>query len=365
MRQVPFWLFGIGGVGSTLLQLLQDESVRNSLQARAGVEFRPVFVADSRAYLADPAGLDAERIGRAVATKRAGGSVAQLAGARLSQGPLADLQALQAMLPLERTIGVDATASDVMGPALLMALDAGAGVVLANKRPLTAGWEQFVRLTRTRRCRHEATVGAGLPVISTLQALLDTGDRVTRIQGCLSGTLGYICSALNRGEPYSQAVMRAVEAGYAEPDPRDDLCGLDVARKALILSRMLGRALELSDLDVRPMIPKQLEGLSKEEFMRRLPEADAEMAEMVQHAAQRGLTLSYVADLTAEGATIGLQEVDRNSPVGRLSGTDNVLVFHTERYHQTPLVIQGPGAGRIVTAAGVLSDMITLVREEF
>ena len=120
--------------------------------------------------------------------------------------------------------------------------------MLANKKPLTADQATFDALTQSRRCRHEATVGAGLPIISTLYALLDSGDRVTSIQGCFSGTLGYICSAMNGGVPYSVAVGEAVAAGYAEPDPRDDLCGLDVARKALILSRMMGRTLDLGDL---------------------------------------------------------------------------------------------------------------------
>jgi homoserine dehydrogenase len=364
MRRVPFWLWGVGGVGSTLLRLLAGESAGQRIRQRVGVEFVPVMLADSQGYLVEPAGLTPASVEQALAAKEGKGSIVNLPGARPATSASESLAGLRARMNLRGAIGVDATASDATAPALLDALEAGAGVVLSNKRPLTGPLAQFQALTRTRRLRHEATVGAGLPVISTLNGLLDSGDRITAIQGCFSGTLGYVCAALNRGESYSAAVLRAMEAGYAEPDPRDDLCGLDVARKALILSRLCGRALELSDLQVRPMIPARLDGLSKEEFLRRLPEADAEMADMVRQAAGRKQVLSYVADLSAPAPTGGLQSVDAAGPLGRLAGTDNIILFYTERYHDTPLSVQGPGAGRAVTASGILTDMITLAREE-
>jgi homoserine dehydrogenase len=364
MRKVPFWLFGVGGVGSTLLDILHDDVVGPAISRRLGAEFMPIMLADSKAFVADSAGLSPAAVEEAIACKLSKRSLSELARSRPQQSPQEALAALSAMRSLKGTIGIDATASDALGPALVGALDAGACVVLSNKRPLTASWAQFQALTRTRRLRHEATVGAGLPVISTLVSLLDSGDEITGIQGCFSGTLGFVCSALNRGEPYSQAVLRAVAAGYAEPDPREDLCGLDVARKALILSRLCGRALELNDLAVKPMIPARLDGLSQEEFMRRLPEADSEMAGMVQEAARRSQVLSYVAYLAGDKPAIGLRAVDARGPLGALSGTDNIVLFHTRRYRETPLVVQGPGAGRAVTAAGILTDMIALAREE-
>ncbi len=361
MRQAPFWLLGVGGVGATLLEMLLDDAVSARIAGRAGMEFMPLLLADSRGYLAAPAGLGRDQALAALACKRRGGSLLDLPGARPLGAPA---EALAALGALAGTIGVDATAAETTAPALLAALEAGGCVAISNKRPLTGSLAQFQALTRTRRLRHEATVGAGLPVISTLTGLLDTGDEITAIQGCFSGTLGFVCSALNRGEPYSRAVLQAVEAGYAEPDPREDLCGLDVARKALILSRLCGRRLELADLQVKPMIPARLEGLTREEFLRRLPEADAEMSALVTDAARRGRVLAYVADLTTATPTIGLQAVDVKTPVGGLSGTDNIVLFSTRRYNQTPLVVRGPGAGRAVTAAGILSDMIALAREE-
>jgi homoserine dehydrogenase len=358
MKEVPFSVLGLGGVGSTLLLLLHDDAMRARIEARSGVRFRPVLLADSRGLVADPAGLPHDLVDAAMHCKHDGGCLSDLPGA----APAAELTAR--LESAADGIVVDCTASDNTGPLLMHMLSAGAGVVLANKRPLTASWEQWTALTATRRLRHEATVGAGLPVISTLAALLDSGDEVLGIQGCFSGTLAYLCSALNRGDPYSTSVAAARAAGYTEPDPRDDLCGLDVARKALILARMCGRRLELADLDVRPMIPAALSGVGLDEFMARLPEADAEMESVVRSAAAQNRRLAYVADLTPERPVIGLKQVDASSTIGRLNGTDNIVLFMTQRYSESPLTVQGPGAGRLVTAAGVLGDMIALAREE-
>jgi len=364
MKTVPVWILGIGGVGGALLDILRDSHTRAGLRDRLGLRIAPVLLADSSSYVFNAEGLNDIVIDTALANKRAGSALADGNLGPSVHDEREVFEMLRAAIDLTGAIGVDITASDRMVPLWLDALAAGAGVVLANKKPLTGNQDEFMSLVKARRCRHEATVGAGLPVVNTLYALLDSGDTVTSIQGCFSGTLGYICSAINGGIPYSVAVKEAVEAGYAEPDPRDDLCGLDVARKALILSRMTGQSLDLCDLSVQPMIPEILDGLSLDEFMRRLPEADAEMSEHVRRAGERGEVLSYVADLSTETPTIGLRSVPGTSPIGSLSGTDNIAVFQTARYNTTPLVIQGPGAGREVTAAGVLSDIIALAREE-
>ncbi|MBC7243163.1 MAG: homoserine dehydrogenase [Anaerolineae bacterium] len=360
MRNIAFGLLGVGGVGSTLLNLLNDEIVRTEMAARAGVLFRPHLLADRRGILAAAQGLNEAQVRRALEAKAAGGSVGEAPGGT----PAAFLDdvwaALRDLGDLERFILVDATASDDTVPLLLRVLDAGGCVVLANKRPLTGEWGDFLRLTASRRCRFEATVGAGLPVIRTLQSLLDTGDRVLSIQGVFSGTLAYICTALNRGERYSEAVRSAMQAGYTEPDPRDDLGGIDVARKALILCRMMGHSIELRDVHVTSMIPSALEGLDLPAFLERLPEGDAEVEEIVREAASRGVRLSYVANIGGEVPVVGLHEVLPDSPIGRLSGTDNIVVFHTTRYRSAPMVIQGPGAGREVTAGGILADMVDL-----
>lgn len=360
MRTVAFGLLGVGGVGSTLLHILSDKIVQTDIAARAGVIFQPRLLADRRGILASPRGLDESQVRQCLEAKAAGGSVREVPGGQPASA-LDDMwAALRDWDDLNGFILVDASASDDTVPLLLRVLDAGGCVVLANKRPLTGEWGDFLRLTASQRCRFEATVGAGLPIIRTLQSLLDTGDRILSIQGCFSGTLAYICTALNQGERYSDAVRAAMQAGYTEPDPRDDLGGIDVARKALILCRMMGQSLELRDVQVTSMIPKALEGLDRAAFLEHLPAGDTEVEKIVRDAASRGMRLSYIANIGGEVPVVGLHEVPPDTPIGRLNGTDNIAVFRTARYRASPLVIQGPGAGREVTAGGILADMIDL-----
>ena len=196
MRRVPIWLFGVGGVGSTLLAMLSDDEVRSRIESRTGCEFVPVFLADSSGYMLQPEGLPAELLPAVQVIKQARRPLTELRGARQCASPDEAFEALRSAVDLPASIGVDATASDAMGPILVRAVEAGGAVALANKRPLTAGYAQFEALTASRRCRHEATVGAGLPVIATLYSLLDSGDSVSSIVGCFSGTLAYLCSAL-------------------------------------------------------------------------------------------------------------------------------------------------------------------------
>jgi homoserine dehydrogenase len=253
---------------------------------------------------------------------------------------------------------IDTTASDETKPLLQQALDRGGAVVLSNKKPLSGTQLSWDTLMKSGRVYSETTVGAGLPVISTIQSLLATGDKIERIQGCFSGTLGYLFSQLGGGTSFSQAVISAKEQGFTEPDPRDDLSGTDIARKALILSRLLGRKLALSDVQLTGLFPETMASLSHEDFMGQLPSLDAEYAKQVGEAKKRGNVLRYVATITPASATVGLQEVPVTSDTGSLQGPDNIVVIRTKRYHDNPLVIKGPGAGITVTAAGVFADVL-------
>jgi homoserine dehydrogenase len=199
-----------------------------------------------------------------------------------------------------------------------------------------------------------------LPAIATLWTLLDTGDRVSVIEGCLSGTLGYLCTQLERGVPYSEAVSEAHSLGYTEPDPRDDLSGQDVARKALILARTVGWPLEMVDLTVEPLYSDGLSTLSRQAFMAATPSMDEFYAGRVRHAASEGRVLRYVARIGPDGGRVGLAPVPQDEPLGALRGPANYVAFYTDRYAENPLVISGPGAGPEVTAAGVLGDVIDL-----
>jgi aspartokinase/homoserine dehydrogenase 1 len=262
---------------------------------------------------------------------------------------------------LSQPILVDVTADDTVA-ALKLALTAGMDVVMANKRPLSGPLTDARGLldlaaTHGRRLLHETTVGAGLPIIDTFHKLVDAGDTVHRIEGCTSGTLGFILTELGRGKNFSDAVRRAMSLGYTEPDPRDDLSGMDVARKALILARLMGYRGELSDILVGSLVPEDAREWPKEEFLRRLGDFDASWKDRVDDASSRGLVLRDVASATRQRVRVELRAV-LSSPFGGLRGTDNQVVFTTARYRENPLVISGPGAGPAVTAAGVLNDVL-------
>jgi homoserine dehydrogenase len=251
---------------------------------------------------------------------------------------------------------LDLTAAEEMAEVLIMALERGMACVAANKKPLVAPWAVYCRL-RHPRFRYETTVGAGLPVIATLESLLDSGDEIRAIRGVLSGTLGYIMSQLEEGVPFSQAVRTAYERGYTEPHPADDLLGMDVARKALILARTMGLRLELEDVRVEGLCPSEMAARPVEEFLEELRRLDPVLERRSAEARARGRVLRYVAEVSPAGCMVGLAEVERESALGKGRGPDNIIVFETRRYCERPLVIQGPGAGPLVTAGGVLADV--------
>jgi aspartokinase/homoserine dehydrogenase 1 len=210
---------------------------------------------------------------------------------------------------------------------------------------------------------HEATVGAGLPVIDTINKLVASGDRILQIEGCPSGTLGFLFSEMSRGTTFSVALQSAMAKGYTEPDPRDDLSGMDVARKALILGRLLGYTGELRTIKVESLVPVPLRKLPLPEFLARASEVDDAWATRVADAQARGEVLRYRIIVTAKTVRVGVIAVDATSPLGSLGGTDNLFSFTTTRYRSNPLVITGPGAGAGVTAAGVFSDVLTLAEQ--
>ena len=199
-------------------------------------------------------------------------------------------------------------------------------------------------------------------MIAALQRTIAAADPVSSISGSFSGTLGYVMSGLQEGRPFSEVVLTAKDLGYTEPDPRDDLGGVDVARKALILARCLGMQLELEQVAVEPLYPPELASLSVADFMAALPSLDASFTQRVAAAAAAGKVLRYAAsvDPATSSLTVGLKEVPASSPLGTLSGSDNLVEIYTRWYADNPLVLRGAGAGAGATAAGVLADMIDL-----
>jgi bifunctional aspartokinase / homoserine dehydrogenase 1 len=210
----------------------------------------------------------------------------------------------------------------------------------------------------------ETTAGAGLPIVSTIRAFADSGDTIRSIEGVFSGTVAFLMSELRSGRGFSEAVQAAHVAGYTEPDPREDLSGADVARKLLILARVAGYRIEPDEVDVTPLLSNTaLNALSVDDFWEALPTVDKGFADLDRDATKRGGVLCYLARFAEGRASVGLDVVDPSHPCAALHGTDNVFLVRSERYAETPLVIRGPGAGPDVTAAGVLADILTAVRE--
>ncbi|MEO7503013.1 MAG: homoserine dehydrogenase [Gemmatimonadaceae bacterium] len=265
---------------------------------------------------------------------------------------------------MSRPILVDVTAGDTSA-VLEAALAGGMDIVLANKRPLAALRGSRSGLSRSatsrgRRVLHEATVGAGLPIIDTISKLKESGDDVLRIEGCPSGTLGYLFGELGRGTVFSTALRAAMALGYTEPDPREDLSGMDVARKALILGHLLGFKGKLESVIVESLVPEEYRDLTTSEFISRLEELDPLWRERVDETRSRDSVLRYRATAGRDGVRVGLVAVSAASSLGALMGTDNQFSITTSRYRDNPIVITGPGAGVAVTAAGVLNDVLKL-----
>lgn len=267
---------------------------------------------------------------------------------------------------LPHAVIIDCSASDAVANLYAAWLDRGIHVITPNKRagagPL-ARYRAIKERAEARRTRffYEATVGAGLPVITTLRDLIQTGDRVTRIEGVLSGTLSYVFNSYTGGLSFSEVVKQAKALGYTEPDPRDDLAGTDVARKLVILGREMDLAIELDAVAVQSLVPEALRGADVEAFMTGLADFDAPMAAALEEARAAGEVLRYVGVVEADGrASASLRRYPMAHPFARVGASDNILAFTTARYHTQPLIVQGPGAGPEVTAGGVFADLLRL-----
>lgn len=354
MRRIPVLQIGLGGVGQALVEQVLHFNER--LGGRYGFRFAYIGLADSQGALVADDRIPPATLLQALATKRAGGSLGDLP----EGGPLNDWRNLLTPSPC---LLVDVTAQSNAEDALVAAVEQGHRVVLANKKPLCADYDSFRALTGDGRTRYEATVGAGLPIISTLRSLLETGDSIARIEGCFSGTLGFLMTQLEAGVAFSAAVRDARQRGWTEPDPRDDLSGTDVARKTLILARTSGFAFDLADVDVESLFSADLADLSVDQFLEQLPSTDERYRQQWASVLDQGQTLRYVAGVTPDRLNVGLASVSPETPIGSLRGPDNLVVWHTQRYVERPLSVRGPGAGTEVTASGVFNDMLLFARE--
>ncbi|KAK9189032.1 hypothetical protein WN944_020437 [Citrus x changshan-huyou] len=373
LKKIPLVLMGCGGVGR---QLLQHIVSCRSLHANLGVHLRVVGVSDSKSLvvasdvftkefndnlLSEICRLKADHSSLSTLISGFGGECEVFLDSDL-RGKLSEIASL---LGISTGLAfVDCSASSETVEILTQAVDLGCCIVLANKKPLTSTMEDYDKLVSRPRCiRYESTVGAGLPVIASLNRILSSGDPVHHIVGSLSGTLGYVMSEVEDGKPLSQVVKAAKSLGYTEPDPRDDLSGMDVARKALILARLLGMQINIDSIKIESLYPEEMGPniMSVEDFLSTgLPLLDNDIGERVRKASLNGNVLRYVCVIEGSRCTVGIQELPKNSPLGRLRGSDNVLEIYSRCYSEQPLVIQGAGAGNDTTAAGVLADILDI-----
>ncbi|MGB3382672.1 MAG: homoserine dehydrogenase [Rhodanobacter sp.] len=336
-------LLGTGVVGGALLKLLNTDAARS---------LRLVGAANSRRQQTDP-----DRLARRGLREQ----LNQHGAPRDNASLLAALDASEAATK----VIVDATASATLAARHAEWLAHGYHVVTANKALAggeLSGWRALqAALGSGGSYGDSATVGAGLPVLSTLRRLRACGDHLLTLEGVFSGSLSWLFNQYDGSRPFSELLREARRLGYTEPDPRSDLSGEDVARKLLILARNAGFSLGSDEVQVEGLVPEALRALDADTFLARLGELDAPLAARHAAAASRGCVLRFLARLNQRGlARVGLAEVPLTHPAARLYGTDNQFALTTTRYNTQPLVIQGPGAGPEVTAQALLGDVLAL-----
>jgi aspartokinase/homoserine dehydrogenase 1 len=350
-KTVSIGLLGPGSVGGALLDQLAEAGDR--LRDRFNLDLRVRAIGGSSRMLLDGRSIDLKHWRASL------GAAGKLDDAQLVDHVQTDY--------LPHSVLIDCTASQTIADRYGEWLKRGIHVITPNKRAHSGPigyYQELKRLSRSSRTHflYEATVGAGLPVIQTLKDLVETGDEIRSISGIFSGTLAYLFNLFNGSRPFSEIVREAKARGYTEPDPRDDLSGMDVARKAVILAREAGLTLELADISVESLVPAALARASVDEFLERLPDFDAPMAERVEQARRAHQVLRYVAeiDVRAGKAAVRLAAFAPSHPFASISLTDNIVQFVTGRYCDNPLIVRGPGAGPAVTAAGIFADLLRL-----
>ncbi|HUF71280.1 MAG TPA: bifunctional aspartate kinase/homoserine dehydrogenase I [Gammaproteobacteria bacterium] len=350
-KTVSIGVIGPGSVGSALIDQLAAACDRLREKFKLDLRIRAIAKSQRMCLAASRIDLDNWR-------------------AAIDAGEAIDLDALTEHVQtdyLPHAVMIDCTASQEIADRYLGWLGRGIHVITPNKRAHSGPRETYAGIKRVSHASnthflYEATVGAGLPVINTLKDLVETGDDIARISGIFSGTLAYLFNVFDGSKPFSSIVRDANDRGYTEPDPRDDLSGMDVARKAVILAREAGLDLELADIEVESLVPAALAGAPVDEFLDRLVDFDAPMAEKLAEARAARTVLRYVAEVDLDGgsAVVELKAFPLDHPFANIALTDNIVQFVTRRYSDNPLIVRGPGAGPDVTAAGIFADLLRL-----
>ncbi|KAF5230509.1 hypothetical protein FAUST_9779 [Fusarium austroamericanum] len=359
-KQVFIGIIGAGGVGKAFIDQLHSLAAR-----KPSPKLNLAYIATSRKaiYNDDYSPINLENVVDTLGSS--------------SKAPLALAQVVEYLSKAPaKTVLVDNTSSQDVAELYPLALSRGISIVTPNKKAFSGSyklWQDIFSAAESSGARvyHESSVGAGLPVISTLKDLVETGDKVTKIEGVFSGTMSFLFNSFapteGQGGKWSEEVKKAKSLGYTEPDPRDDLNGLDVARKLTILARLAGIPVESpTSFPVQSLIPKELESVSSgDEFLEKLPAFDSQMEETKAAAEKAGKVVRFVGsiDAASKQVKVGLEQFDRSHPIAALKGSDNIISFYTERYGSNPLIVQGAGAGGDVTAMGVTADLIKVLSQ--
>ncbi|WP_367606245.1 bifunctional aspartate kinase/homoserine dehydrogenase I [Legionella sp. W05-934-2] len=348
-RAISVGLIGPGGVGQVLLGQLEDEI--ENLRSQFRIDFRLRGIINSQEMVLSDKQVTLKDWEQAKSKRKA------------------DLRAFIHHIASEEiphAVIIDCSASPIVAQAYIDMIDMGCHIITPNKQANAAPMAQFITLKsklaeRRRFHLYETTVCAGLPVIKTIRDLLDTGDQIKRIEGVVSGTLSYIFNQCAQGKSFAESVLSAYDLGYTEPDPRDDLNGLDVARKFVCLAREIGLETELNEVSLLNLVPKPLREVTKDEFLQQLPHYQDEINQYLKNLLEGQASIAYVGIIEDEQVSVSLKAYPANHPFANIHGTDNILQIQSRRYDKQPLIIQGPGAGLDVTAAGIFADFLKLV----
>jgi len=349
-KMLNLFIAGVGTVGGHLLEQIKLQ--QKKLMTQNGVKLNVVGIANSTRMLMRREGLDLKTCIKDLKEKGTESSPVLLRDEIIKMN-------------IFNSIFIDCTSSEKVAELYETLLNKNISIVAANKIAASSSYKNYTLLKDTARKRgikflFETNVGAGLPIINTMNNLINCGDHILNFQAVLSGTLNFIFNTLSEDIPLSKAIQMAVDAKYAEPDPRIDLSGKDVIRKLVILAREAGYVVEQKDVKANLFIPQKYFKGSIEDFKKSIPELDAEFEEKRKKLAAKGKRLRFVASMNNGVCEVGLMEVESNHPFYELEGSNNIIMISTERYHDYPMMIKGYGAGAEVTAAGVFADIISI-----